>query len=56
MIILVVLRTARFNIPLAALAAILFVVAWNMSDVRRFINMIKRAPRADVVILLITSS
>ena len=24
------------SIPLAALAAILFVVAWNMSDVKRF--------------------
>ena len=53
-IILVVLAPLASNIPLAALAAILFVVAWNMSDVRRFINMIKRAPRADVVILLIT--
>ena len=52
-IILVVLAPLASNIPLAALAAILFVVAWNMSDVRRFINMIKRAPRADVVILLI---
>lgn len=53
-IILVVLAPLASNIPLAALAAILFVVAWNMSDVRRFINMVKRAPRADVVILLIT--
>ncbi|OBW91311.1 sulfate transporter [Gallibacterium salpingitidis] len=53
-IILVVLAPLASNIPLAALAAILFVVAWNMSDVRRFLNMVKRAPRADVVILLIT--
>src|SRR5699024_9556835 len=53
-IILVVLAPLASNIPLAALAAILFVVAWNMSDVRRFINMVKRAPRADIVILLIT--
>ncbi|MFC0308508.1 SulP family inorganic anion transporter [Gallibacterium trehalosifermentans] len=53
-IILVALAPLAAHIPLAALAAILFVVAWNMSEARRFLNMIKRAPRADVVILLIT--
>ncbi|MFC0323045.1 SulP family inorganic anion transporter [Gallibacterium melopsittaci] len=53
-VILVVLAPLAANIPLAALAAILFVVAWNMSEARRFLNMVKRAPRADVVILLIT--
>ncbi|WP_343576310.1 SulP family inorganic anion transporter [Pseudomonas sp.] len=42
------------NIPLCALAAILFVVAWNMSEMRHFLFMVKRAPRADVAILLIT--
>jgi SulP family sulfate permease len=42
------------HIPLAALAAILFVVAWNMSHIRQFARMIKRAPRADVFILLCT--
>ena len=42
------------NIPLAALAAILFVVAWNMSEAHRFVRMVQRAPPADVVILLVT--
>lgn len=42
------------SIPLAVLAAILFVVAWNMSEVKRFARMVRRAPRTDVVILLIT--
>jgi sulfate permease, SulP family len=42
------------HIPLAVLAAILFVVAWNMSEARHFIGMLRRAPRADTVILLIT--
>ena len=42
------------HIPLAALAAILFVVAWNMSDARHVVQMVRRAPRADVVILLVT--
>ncbi len=53
-VILLVLAPLAADIPLATLAAILFVVAWNMSEARRFIKMIKRAPRADVVILLIT--
>jgi SulP family sulfate permease len=34
------------NIPLAALAAILFVVAWNMSEIPHFLQMVRaRAPR-----------
>ncbi len=42
------------RIPLAALAAILFVVAWNMSDARGFVRMARTAPAADTAILLIT--
>ncbi|HEY8024915.1 MAG TPA: SulP family inorganic anion transporter [Burkholderiaceae bacterium] len=42
------------DIPLAALGAILFVVAFNMSEIRHFASMVTRAPRADVAILLIT--
>ncbi|MDY6949374.1 MAG: SulP family inorganic anion transporter [Pseudomonadota bacterium] len=42
------------HIPLAALAAILFVVAWNMSEAGHFIRMARRAPPADVVVLLVT--
>lgn len=52
--ILMVLAPLAANIPLATLAAILFVVAWNMSEVRFVIRLIKRAPRADVFILLAT--
>lgn len=44
------------NIPLTALAAILFVVAWNMSEAKHFVKLIKIAPRADIVILLVTFS
>ncbi|WP_397476213.1 SulP family inorganic anion transporter [Pusillimonas sp.] len=55
-LVLIILALAPYaaNVPLAALAAILFVVAWNMSEARHFIRMVKRAPRADVVILLVT--
>lgn len=42
------------NIPLASMAAILFVVSYNMSDVPNFIRLIRVAPRADSLILLIT--
>jgi len=54
LLIILYLAPLAVNVPLAALAAILFVVAWNMSEVRHFTRMIKRAPRADVVILLVT--
>jgi len=40
-------------IPMAALAAILFVVAWGMSEIHNFINIFKLAP-ADRNTLLIT--
>lgn len=53
-VILVLLAPLAAHIPLATLAAILFVVAWNMSEVRHVVYMIKRAPVADTVILLTT--
>ncbi|WP_413283248.1 SulP family inorganic anion transporter [Vibrio sp. MA40-2] len=52
--IVVVLAPLADNIPLATLAAILFVVAWNMSEANHFIKMIRTAPKADVAVLLIT--
>ena len=52
--ILVVLAPLASSIPLAALAAILFIVAWNMSEAHRFIHILTRAPNADRVILLVT--
>jgi SulP family sulfate permease len=55
-LVLIVLALAPLavSIPLAALAAILFVVAWNMSEARHFVTMVRRAPPADVVVLLVT--
>jgi SulP family sulfate permease len=44
------------DIPLCALAAILFVVAYNMSELKHFKRMVKRTAKADVAILLITFS
>jgi sulfate permease, SulP family len=42
------------HIPLSALSAILFVVAYNMSELHRFTHMVRTAPRPDVAVLLIT--
>src|SRR5690606_25538750 len=53
-LILLFLAPPAQHVPLAALAAILLVVAWNMSDVPHVLKMIRRAPLADVVILLVT--
>ena len=53
-LILLFLAPLAANIPLAALAAILFVVAYNMSEAKHFARMVKRAPQADIAILLTT--
>lgn len=53
-LILLFLAPLAAQIPLCVLAAILFVVAWNMSEVKHFIRMTRKAPRADVLILLTT--
>ncbi|XOV78073.1 MAG: SulP family inorganic anion transporter [Aestuariibacter sp.] len=53
-VILLVLSPLAVHIPLATLAAILFVVAWNMSEAKHFVKIVRRAPQADVVILLVT--
>jgi sulfate permease, SulP family len=39
-------------VPMAALAALLLLVAWNMSDVRLFGHTVRVAPRSDVTVLL----
>ncbi len=52
--VLLFLAPLASSIPLAALAAILFVVAWNMSEARHFVHILKKAPTADRAILVIT--
>jgi sulfate permease, SulP family len=53
-LVIVVLAPLASAIPLAALSAILFFVAWNMSDVPHFSRLLRTAPRADKLLLLIT--
>jgi SulP family sulfate permease len=40
-------------VPMAALAALLLLIAWNMSDVRHVWHMLRVAPGSDVAVLLI---
>jgi sulfate permease, SulP family len=54
LVVILLLAPWAAHIPLTALAAILFYVAWNMSDVHRFAHVLKTAPRADVWILVLT--
>ncbi|WP_375723170.1 C4-dicarboxylic acid transporter DauA [Arcobacter sp. KX21116] len=43
-------------LPMASLSALLLVVAWNMSEVKHFIKIIKVAPKHDVYVLLVCFS
>jgi SulP family sulfate permease len=54
LILLIFLAPLALDMPLCALAAILFVVAYNMSELKHFKRMVNRVPKADVAILLIT--
>lgn len=42
------------KVPLTALSAILFVVAYNMSEITRFLHLVQTAPKPDVAVLVIT--
>jgi SulP family sulfate permease len=42
------------TIPLCCLSAVLFVVAWNMSEMPHVVRLIRTAPKTDVVVLLLT--
>ena len=39
-------------IPMASMAALLIIVAWNMSEARHFVRVLRIAPRDDVITLL----
>ena len=39
-------------LPMASLSALLLIVAWNMSEIKHFVNIIKVAPNHDIYVLL----
>lgn len=43
-------------LPMSAMAALLLVVAWNMSEAKHFVHVLRVAPRHDVAVLLICFS
>jgi len=49
---LLALSDALSLVPMPAMAALLMVVAWNMSEAPKSIRLFKRAPRSDVLVLL----
>lgn len=54
LVILVVLMPFAKLIPMPAIAAILFMVAYNMSGVRTVAHLMKTAPKSDIVVLVVT--
>src|SRR3954463_8906467 len=40
-------------LPMAGLAALLLLVAWNMSEVKHFAHILRVAPRSDVLVLVV---
>lgn len=54
LIILVFLMPYASMIPMTTLAAILIMVAYNMSGWRTFVHMVKTAPKSDITVLVVT--
>lgn len=46
------LAPALSHVPMAAFAALLLVVAWNMSDLHSFVHIARVAPKSDVAVML----
>lgn len=54
LLILVLLMPYASLIPMPAIAAILFMVAYNMCGYREFAKLVRRAPKSDVLVLIAT--
>lgn len=54
-LLLAVLILARWlsYLPMATMAALLLIVAWNMSEARKVVELLKKAPKQDVMVLLV---
>lgn len=49
---LLVLAPVLSYLPMASLAALLLLVAWNMSEAHKVVGLIRKAPQSDVLVLL----
>lgn len=54
LLVLVILMPYASLIPMPTIAAILFMVAYNMSEWREFIDLIKKSPKSDILVLVAT--
>lgn len=54
LLILVLLMPFAGLIPMPTIAAILFMVAYNMSEWRHFVHLCKTAPKSDITVLVLT--
>ena len=54
LLILVVLMPYAALIPMPTIAAILFMVAYNMCDWRKFVGLCSTAPKSDIIVLVTT--
>ena len=54
LLILVVLMPYAGLIPMPTIAAILFMVAYNMSEWKHFVHLCKTAPKSDILVLVLT--
>jgi len=54
LLILVVLMPYAALIPMPTIAAILFMVAYNMSEWRQFVHLCKTSPKSDIAVLVTT--
>ena len=54
LLVLIFLMPYAALIPMPAIAAILFMVAYNMSEWREFLDVVKTSPKSDTAVLMIT--
>mgnify|MGYP003301120596 CR=1 FL=1 len=54
LVVLLVAMPLASYIPMPAIAAILFMVAYNMSEWREFVSIVKHSPKSDILVLVVT--
>ena len=54
LLVLVILMPYAAWIPMPVIAAVLFMVAYNMSEWRQFVKICKTAPKSDIIVLVLT--
>ena len=53
---LLVLAPLLSWLPLSAMAALLLMVAWNMSEAHKVLNLLRRGPKDDIIVMLMCMS